>query len=214
MASATVAHSIQLYVAGFGTPSGAEGDLITAVRSRLNGKFASIESADIQVRAFVYGVHPIVLYLRRCVMQEQLQRLSASEFADTVHRIFELVATRTRLSSKFSKVLELDEPWLKVQDALQLMRGASRRGRRRWRRQPGRPLLRHRRLHRPGGRRGAALRPFSAAWPLSCSKAEQFLSWRGTASWWSWPPCCCSSARACTGSMASPSSRVPLGARS
>ncbi len=72
------------------------------------------------VRAFLHGMEPAIQYLVASVGKTRLLSLSAVDFGDLVHRLFQAIAQRTRLNSKYAAVMESDEHWASVEAGLGL----------------------------------------------------------------------------------------------
>ena len=122
MAPATVAQGIVLYVAGLGgTAAGNEQHLIKTVRQRLNAKYQNPDSFDVKLAVFIFGCEPIIEYLAASVASAQLTAMAREDLAGHVHRIFVLIAQRTRLQAKYGSVTEDDTAWLSVEAGLQLI---------------------------------------------------------------------------------------------
>ena len=121
MAPPTVAQSIALYVAGSGgSPAGNEATLAIAVRERLNQKFDQFARTTTKVAAFLFGMEPILDYLKASFSGQRIKALTREELGQRVHRIFELVAHRTKLADKYSAVLESSDEWHAVEAGLQM----------------------------------------------------------------------------------------------
>ena len=126
MAPASVAQSIVLYTVGLqGQPAGNENSLINVVRHRLNTRFQDDLSEAVLLKGFLFGIAPIVDYLRASLGDELSHSIDQHVFADHVHRLFEIIATRTKLVRRFSPILESEDHWTSVVPGLQLaLRGA------------------------------------------------------------------------------------------
>ena len=120
MPPSTVARSVALWVAGSGgIPAGNEATLVAAVRRRLNQKFDRSARTTTKVSAFLFGMEPILDYLKGSFSGQQIRALTRRELALRVHGIFERVAHRTELFEKYAAVLESVEEWHSVEAGLQ-----------------------------------------------------------------------------------------------
>ncbi len=118
MAPSTVAQGIQLYIAGLGgRPAGNELQLVQVMRGRLNHKFENFQRVDVKQAAFIYGLQPVIDYLRSSVADQRLLAMSRIDLCNAVHRVFELGAQRTRLQAKCADVLDNVEAWRAVEAA-------------------------------------------------------------------------------------------------
>ncbi len=121
MAPSTVAQGIQLYIAGLGgQPAGNEHQLVQVMRGRLNHKFENFQRVDVKQAAFIYGLQPVMDYLKASVGDQRLQAMSRTDLCNAVHRVFELGAQRTRLQAKYADVLDNVEAWRAVEAACQM----------------------------------------------------------------------------------------------
>ena len=121
MAPSTVAQGIQLYIAGLGgQPAGNEHQLMQVMRGRLNHKFENFQRVDVKQAAFIYGLQPVMDYLKASVGDQRLLAMSRTDLCNAVHRVFELGAQRTRLQAKYADVLDNVEVWRAVEAACQM----------------------------------------------------------------------------------------------
>ncbi len=122
MAPSSLAQNLQLVVAGLGgTPPGNEAALVTSVRARLNGKYNKGDSLSVQVRIFIYGMEPVVSYLRAGIGAAHLRAMSRTDAADHVYKLFEQIAYRTKLIKRFAEVLEDEDDWHAIVAGIALM---------------------------------------------------------------------------------------------
>ena len=120
MPPSTVARSVALWVAGSGgIPAGNEATLAFVVRERLNQKFDRFARTTTKVSAFLFGVEPILDYLKDSFSGQKIRALTREELALRVHRVFELIARRTELVEKYSAVLESVDEWHSIEAGLQ-----------------------------------------------------------------------------------------------
>ena len=118
MAPSTVAQGIQLYIAGLGgQPAGNEHQLVQVMRGRLNHKFENFQRVYVKQAAFIYGLQPVIDYLRSSVADQRLLAMSRIDLCNAVHRVFELGAQRIRLQAKCADVLDNVEAWRAVEAA-------------------------------------------------------------------------------------------------
>ena len=97
MAPQSVAQDIRFIVASIGgSPAGNEQELIAVVRSRLNADYKDMSNKEVQLKAFLYGLEPIVRYIRASVAAEILCDMNKKNFGVFVHRLFLVIAARTR----------------------------------------------------------------------------------------------------------------------
>ena len=91
----------------------------------MNIKFEGFDRVPIVQTAFLFGMSPVVDYLRSSLGEPRLRAMGRIDLANAVYRMFEIISQRTRLAKKFSSVLENDEAWLAIEAGLQqLARGA------------------------------------------------------------------------------------------
>ena len=115
MAPTAAARNLKGWVVSLGGKAiGNEEQLIVICRKRLNQKFARFdESDDVATSAFLYGVAPVLGYLRNAVPAGRWQSFSSQVLAEHIFDAFKVLApscsrsiqrssTRTRPGAKSS----------------------------------------------------------------------------------------------------------------
>ena len=111
MAPATVARRLALLVTSLrGTPTGREDALVDVVRKRLSDLPKKATAAQ-QQAWLAFGLSALVDYCVEAFGLNTLTAMSDASFGDRVFELFKVLANRTRLTAKFSEVLDDDLEW-------------------------------------------------------------------------------------------------------
>ena len=90
------------------------------VRSRLNGKFANMNSPSVITNAFIAGVEPLLKYLIGATSRAYVTSQGKTAVALHTYELFKIVAQRTRLSKRYADVIDYDDNWVAVESGLAL----------------------------------------------------------------------------------------------
>ena len=107
MVADSVVQGLRLWAGGRGgKPTGREADLAEIVRARLNGKVEHGDLASSQRTRLAHGLSPLVSHWIEALGEKAVKRLGHAELGEVIFEAFEIIATRTRLLTRYQAILD------------------------------------------------------------------------------------------------------------
>ncbi len=125
MAPHAIVSAIQLHVTSLGgQPTLRENELVEKVRKRFNLKLSATGGLPNKVKAFIFGIEPIVNYLQ-AIFRAKFIALGSAGMGDQVCELFRKCTRATRIPKRFAEIIDDADPWAEVEVAITAMAGGA-----------------------------------------------------------------------------------------